>query len=98
MRVRVYADQARGAEAHADARRVQWFSGWAAINGSRGAVDTPELVRKRVMLDVEYIERQSFWLDMYIMFMTVPCLLGDSATVRQAPRTGQPARPKERIY
>ena len=34
LRVRVYADQARGAEAHADARRVQWFSGWAAINGA----------------------------------------------------------------
>ncbi|RYG03788.1 MAG: hypothetical protein EON94_03325, partial [Caulobacteraceae bacterium] len=33
-------------------------------------------------LDVEYIERQSFWLDLYIMFMTVPCLLGDSDTVR----------------
>lgn len=58
------------------------MTGWAAINGSRGAVDTPELVRNRVALDVEYIERQSFWLDLYIMFMTVPCLLGDSDTVR----------------
>ncbi len=58
------------------------MTGWAAINGSRGAVDTPELVRDRVALDVEYIERQSFWLDLYIMFMTVPCLLGDSDTVR----------------
>lgn len=58
------------------------MTGWAAINGSRGAVDTPELVRRRVALDVEYIERQSFWLDLYIMFMTVPCLLGDSETVR----------------
>lgn len=58
------------------------MTGWAAINGSRGAVDTPELVRRRVALDVEYIERQSFWLDLYIMFMTVPCLLGNSETVR----------------
>lgn len=58
------------------------MTGWAAINGSRGAIDTPELVRRRVALDVEYIERQSFWLDLYIMFMTVPCLLGDSETVR----------------
>ena len=58
------------------------MTGWAAINGSRGAVDTPELVRNRVALDVEYIERQSFWLDLYIMFMTIPCLLGDSETVR----------------
>ena len=28
-----FADQARGAEAQTDARRVRWFSGWAAING-----------------------------------------------------------------
>jgi Undecaprenyl-phosphate glucose phosphotransferase len=58
------------------------MTGWAAIKGSRGAVDTPDLVRARIALDVEYIERQSFWLDMYIMLMTIPCLLGDSDTVR----------------
>ncbi|HEY7873281.1 MAG TPA: hypothetical protein VIC31_11250 [Rudaea sp.] len=28
-----FADQARGADAGIDARRVRWFSGWAAING-----------------------------------------------------------------
>ena len=28
-----FADQARGAEAGSDARRLRWFSGWAAING-----------------------------------------------------------------
>jgi Undecaprenyl-phosphate glucose phosphotransferase len=53
------------------------MTGWAAINGSRGAMETPEQVRQRVALDVEYIERQSFWLDLYIMMMTLPCLLGD---------------------
>jgi len=58
------------------------MTGWAAIHGSRGAIDTPDLVKQRVSLDVEYIERQSFWLDLYIMLMTVPCLLGDSETVR----------------
>lgn len=57
-------------------------TGWAAINGSRGPVDTPELVRERVALDVDYIERQSFWLDFYIIVMTIPCLLGDRSTVR----------------
>jgi lipopolysaccharide/colanic/teichoic acid biosynthesis glycosyltransferase len=57
-------------------------TGWAAIHGSRGPVDTPESVRRRVMLDVEYIERQSFWLDLYIMAMTLPCLLGDRQAVR----------------
>ena len=58
------------------------LTGWAAIKGSRGPVDTPESVRRRVELDVEYIERQSFWLDLYILAMTLPCLLGDRAAVR----------------
>lgn len=58
------------------------MTGWAAINGSRGPVNTPELVRRRVELDVEYIERQSFWLDLYIMMMTLPCLLGDRRAAR----------------
>lgn len=58
------------------------LTGWAAIKGSRGPVDTPESVRLRVALDVEYIERQSFWLDLYIIAMTIPCLLGDRSAVR----------------
>lgn len=58
------------------------MTGWAAIKGSRGPVETPESVRRRVSLDIEYIERQSFWLDIYIMAMTIPCLLGDAETVR----------------
>jgi Undecaprenyl-phosphate glucose phosphotransferase len=58
------------------------ITGWAAIHGSRGPVHTPADVRARVALDVEYIERQSFWLDLYIMAMTLPCLLGDRAGVR----------------
>lgn len=58
------------------------MTGWAAIHGSRGPVDTPQLVRERVALDVEYIERQSFWLDLYIIAMTIPCLLGDRQAVR----------------
>jgi len=57
-------------------------TGWAAIHGSRGPVDTPEAVRRRIELDVEYIERQSFWLDLYILVMTLPCLLGDRSAVR----------------
>jgi Undecaprenyl-phosphate glucose phosphotransferase len=57
-------------------------TGWAAIQGSRGPVDTPESVRRRVELDVDYIQRQSFWLDLYILAMTVPCLLGDKVRVR----------------
>ncbi len=58
------------------------MTGWAAIKGSRGPVDTPESVRRRVALDIEYIERQSFWLDLYIMLMTLPCLVGDRQVAR----------------
>jgi lipopolysaccharide/colanic/teichoic acid biosynthesis glycosyltransferase len=58
------------------------MTGWAAIKGSRGPVDTPELVRQRVALDIEYIERQSLMLDLVIMACTIPCLIGDRKTVR----------------
>jgi Undecaprenyl-phosphate glucose phosphotransferase len=58
------------------------MTGWAAIKGSRGPVDTPERVRRRVALDIEYVERQSFWLDLFIMAMTLPCLLGDRRAAR----------------
>lgn len=58
------------------------MTGWAAINGSRGPVDTPERVRRRIELDIAYIERQSFWFDLYIMLMTLPCLLGDGKVAR----------------
>ena len=58
------------------------ITGWAQINGSRGAVDTADSVRRRVALDISYIERQSFWFDLYIIIMTIPRLLGDSETVR----------------
>ncbi|HZL00001.1 MAG TPA: sugar transferase, partial [Caulobacteraceae bacterium] len=57
-------------------------TGWAAIHGSRGPVDTVEGLRRRVALDVEYIERQSFWLDLRVIAMTVPCLFGDRNNVR----------------
>ena len=58
------------------------MTGWAAIRGSRGPVETPEKVRRRVALDIEYIERQSLMLDLTIMALTIPCLLGDGEAVR----------------
>lgn len=33
LRTATFADQARGADAMVDARRLRWFAGWAAING-----------------------------------------------------------------
>jgi len=34
LRIRLYADQARGADAREDTRLVRWFGGWAAVNGA----------------------------------------------------------------
>jgi hypothetical protein len=39
MHVRLYADQARGADAREDAREVRWFAGWAALNGGGPKAD-----------------------------------------------------------
>ncbi|HEX8232911.1 MAG TPA: exopolysaccharide biosynthesis polyprenyl glycosylphosphotransferase [Caulobacteraceae bacterium] len=77
------AESAKLVAEYAHRHRIKpGITGWAAIKGSRGPVNTPEEVRRRVALDVEYIERQSLWLDLYIVLMTLPCLLGDRAAVR----------------
>jgi Undecaprenyl-phosphate glucose phosphotransferase len=77
------AESARLVAQYAHRHRIKpGVTGWAAIKGSRGPVNTTADVRRRVALDVEYIERQSLWLDLYILAMTLPCLLGDRAAVR----------------
>jgi Undecaprenyl-phosphate glucose phosphotransferase len=58
------------------------MTGWAAIHGSRGPLHEAADVQRRVALDVEYISRQSFWLDVWIMVMTVPSVFGDREAVR----------------
>lgn len=58
------------------------MTGWAAIKGSRGPMHDAAAVRRRVSLDIAYIERQSTWLDLWIMLVTVPVLLGDRQAVR----------------
>jgi lipopolysaccharide/colanic/teichoic acid biosynthesis glycosyltransferase len=58
------------------------ITSWAAIHGSRGPVNSTEEIRARVALDIAYIERQSFWLDLYILLKTMPCILGDRQAVR----------------
>ncbi|CAN5507611.1 polysaccharide biosynthesis protein HfsE [soil metagenome] len=58
------------------------MTGWAAINGSRGPLHAASEVQRRVALDVDYIARQSFRLDLRIMALTLPGLLGDRHAVR----------------
>jgi lipopolysaccharide/colanic/teichoic acid biosynthesis glycosyltransferase len=77
------AEASKLVETYAHRHRIKpGLTGWAAVNGSRGPVDTVGDVRRRVALDLEYVERQSFWLDVAIILKTVPCLLGDSEAVR----------------
>lgn len=47
------------------------ITGWAQINGSRGAVDTIDKARRRVELDLWYLENWSLWLDLQIIMQTV---------------------------
>ena len=58
------------------------LTGLAAIRGSRGPVDDEASLRRRVMLDIDYIERHSLWLDLWIMVLTLPLMLGDKAGAR----------------
>ena len=77
------AEASKLVETYAHRHRIKpGLTGWAAVNGSRGPIDTASAVRRRVALDLEYVDRQSFWLDVAIILKTVPCLLGDSEAVR----------------
>jgi polysaccharide biosynthesis protein PslA len=58
------------------------MTGWAQVNGSRGPVHTPEEVRDRVMLDMDYVNRANVWLDAWIVLKTIPSLLGDRQRAR----------------
>ncbi len=47
------------------------ITGWAQVQGFRGETRTPELMEKRVDLDVWYLENWSFLLDLKIVVKTV---------------------------
>jgi exopolysaccharide biosynthesis polyprenyl glycosylphosphotransferase len=47
------------------------ITGWAQVNGYRGAADTLEKMQRRVEHDLYYIDNWSFWLDLRIMAMTL---------------------------
>jgi lipopolysaccharide/colanic/teichoic acid biosynthesis glycosyltransferase len=46
------------------------ITGWAQVNGLRGATTTVELMNGRVELDLWYISNWSFWLDIRILLRT----------------------------
>jgi Undecaprenyl-phosphate glucose phosphotransferase len=51
------------------------ITGWAQINGSRGATENAAQLQKRVEMDIFYIENWSLLLDMRILALTVIHLL-----------------------
>ena len=56
---------------YANRHRVKpGITGWAQINGFRGPTEDPDLMRKRVELDLYYIENWSIWLDLKILIAT----------------------------
>jgi putative colanic acid biosynthesis UDP-glucose lipid carrier transferase len=53
------------------------ITGWAQINGHRGATPTLESMQQRVELDLWYTNNWSFWLDIVILMRTVVKVLRD---------------------
>jgi Undecaprenyl-phosphate glucose phosphotransferase len=47
------------------------ITGWAQVNGARGATATAAQMERRVELDLHYIEHWSLWLDLRILVMTI---------------------------
>jgi len=55
------------------------ITGWAQVSGFRGETRTPELMERRVELDVWYLENWSFLLDLQIVVKTVTNMFGKDA-------------------
>ncbi len=53
------------------------ITGWAQIHGSRGPVETPEMLRERVAYDLHYIDNWSDVVDLKIIAITVLHLVRD---------------------
>lgn len=58
------------------------ITGWAQING-RNSTPWPE----RLEMDVWYVENRSTWLDMKILFMTIPSALRRSGVTQEGQAT-----------
>ena len=47
------------------------ITGWAQINGFTGETPEPNLMRKRVEFDLDYIDNWSVWFDCEIILLTI---------------------------
>ena len=55
------------------------LTGWAQVNGARGATTSLAQLQRRVVYDLYYVENWSLWLDMKILARTPFCLSGENA-------------------
>ena len=51
------------------------ITGWAQVNGFRGATEKPGLMQKRIEYDLWYIKNWTIWLDLKIIVLTAVSLL-----------------------
>ena len=51
------------------------LTGWAQVNGLRGATPSPEKMRQRMEYDLWYLNNWTIWLDIYIIFKTFYALI-----------------------
>ena len=51
------------------------LTGWAQVNGLRGATPTPEIMKKRMEYDLWYLNNWTIFLDIYIIFKTFYAIL-----------------------
>ena len=47
------------------------ITGWAQVNGWRGPTETKMQYMGRSLHDLWYIEHWSYWLDLYIIYLTI---------------------------
>jgi Undecaprenyl-phosphate glucose phosphotransferase len=58
-------------EKYAHRHRVKpGMTGWSQVNGARGATTTTAQLRRRIALDLMYIDNWSLWLDLKIIVLT----------------------------
>jgi len=51
------------------------LTGWAQVNGLRGATPKPEIMKRRMEFDLWYLNNWTVWLDIYIIFKTFYALI-----------------------
>ena len=51
------------------------LTGWAQVNGLRGATPKPGVMKRRMEFDLWYLNNWNIWLDIYIIFKTFYALI-----------------------